>query len=66
MPWNLFYNLAPQCGGSQLRGSHTPAVWVQTATEVAIPYSCHHLQQLEQVYPPPLRPKRLPRLGGSG
>ena len=50
IPWSLLYNLAPRHRGSQLRGSHTPTVWVWIATEVEKPYSCHCLQQLEQVY----------------
>ena len=46
--WSLLHKLTPRCGGSQLRGSHTPTVRYWITTLVTKPYSCSRLQQLEQ------------------
>ena len=45
---SLLHKLTPPHGGRRLRGSHTPTVRFRITTVVTKPYSCSHLQQLEQ------------------
>ena len=43
IPWSLLYNLAPQCGGSRLRGSHTLTARSRITTVATKPYFGSHL-----------------------